>query len=378
LHLSGVQQIVLKRLDMTSPEISVIVPTYNEAKNVPLLINRLECVLAGRAWEVIFVDDDSTDGTANVVRDISRSKHYVRCVLRLGRRGLSRAVIEGVLTTSSPLVAVMDGDLQHDEAVLPMLLDALGAADVAIGSRYIAGGEGAQGLATAGRQKLSAFAAQLARHVLHVSVSDPMSGFFALRRTAFDQVVRSLSGEGYKILLDVLASAPDPFRVIEVPYVFRPRMTGKSKLDSAVLWEYVVLLIDKRVGRIAPARFVMFAFVGSTGVIVHLAALWTFFLALGLGFAASQALATLCAMTSNYAINNMVTYQDRRHHGLGWFFGLLSFYAICGIGVLGNVGIANALFERDGGWLASAAAGALVGTVWNYVATAFFTWRRSQ
>ncbi|TWO69014.1 glycosyltransferase family 2 protein [Caenimonas sedimenti] len=359
--------------------VAVVVPTFNEAPNIGPLVDRLERVLAGRQWEVVFVDDDSADGTAAVVQALARDNPRVRCLLRLDRRGLSRAVIEGILSTSAPLVAVMDADLQHDEAILPRLLEVLdaGQADVAVGSRYTEGGGVGAGFG-AQREAMSRFATWLAGTVLRVRLRDPMSGFFALRRDLFDGVMRRLSGEGYKILLDILASAREPLRVTEVPYQFRPRVAGESKLDSAVAWEYALLLIDKRIGRWVPVRFVMFALVGASGVLVHLAVLWALFRGMGEKFAAAQTIATLVAMTSNYALNNVFTYRDRRHRGLGWVWGLLTFYAICGLGVIANVGVASALFDRSNeAWLLAALAGALVGTVWNYGASRVVTWRRA-
>lgn len=158
--------------------------------------------------------------------------------------------------------------------------------------------------------------------------------------------MRRLFGDGYKILLDLLASAPQKPRIGELPYTFRPRIAGEGKLDSAVAWEFGLLLLDKRIGRWIPPRFVLFSLVGSSGVLVHLSVLWLAFRGLGLGFAPSQAMATLVAMTTNYAL----TYRDRRHRGLGWVRDLLSFYAICGLGVVANVGVASALFQRQAGW----------------------------
>jgi dolichol-phosphate mannosyltransferase len=357
-------------------DFSVIVPTYNERANVVELVERLECILGGRAWEVVFVDDDSPDGTADLVRELALRKPHVRCLQRIGRRGLSRAVIEGILSTAAPVIAVMDADLQHDESLLSTMSQRLAdeQLDLVVASRYADGGS------VAGwdqrRARLSRLGTRLAQRILHTTLTDPMSGFFVMRRELFNAVLRKLSGEGYKLLLDVLASAPRPPRLAEVPYTFRPRAAGKSKLDSAVAWEFVLLLIDKRVGKWIPARFVLFSCVGASGVLVHFAALWLVFRGLGLDFALSQTVATLLAMTSNYALNDSITYRDRRHRGLRWIAGLMSFYAVCGLGVVANVGVASALFDRDHGWLAAAAAGALIGTVWNYVVTAAVTWKR--
>jgi dolichol-phosphate mannosyltransferase len=359
-------------------QLSVIVPTYNERPNVGELVRRLDAALRDTLWEVVFVDDDSPDGTATEVRAVAQTDPRVRCIQRLGRRGLSRAVVEGVLSTSAPVIAVIDADLQHDETVLPAMLARLcgtsadGAADIVVGSRYAAGGslEGWD----AQRARMSRFATRLAHRMVATGLTDPMSGYFLMRRETFDLAVRRLSGEGYKLLLDLLASMPAPVRVAEVPYSFRPRIAGESKLDSAVLWEFTLLLIDKKFGRWIPARFFLFSLVGISGVAVHFAVLTLLFKVFQVGFTASQATATLVAMTSNYALNNSFTYRDQRHRGLGWWRGLLTFYAICGVGVIGNVGVADLLFERQG-WALAAAAGALVGTAWNYAATRAITWR---
>ena len=359
-------------------ELSVVVPTFNERPNVGELVRRLDATLQGRRWEVVFVDDDSPDGTADEVRSLARSDARVRCIQRLGRRGLSRAVVEGVLSTSAPLVVVIDADLQHDETVLPQMLARLHGdatqppADLVVASRYVAGGK-LDGW-DAERARMSRFATTLANRMVPTGLSDPMSGYFLVRRETFDQAVRGLSGEGYKLLLDLLASMPGPIRLAEVPYTFRPRLAGESKLDSAVLWEFSLLLIDKRFGRWIPARFLLFSLVGISGVFIHFAALTLLYRGAGLAFTVSQAASTVIAMTSNYALNNSLTYRDQRHRGLGWWRGLLTFYAICGIGVVGNVGVAGLLFERQG-WILAAAAGALVGTVWNYAATRAVTWK---
>lgn len=359
-------------------ELSVIVPTYNERPNVGELVRRLATALQGQHWEAIFVDDDSADGTADEVRALARTDARIRCIQRLGRRGLSRAVIEGVLSSSAPVVAVIDADLQHDETVLPAMLARLrgdgdqAPCDVVVASRYAAGGalEGWD----ADRARMSRWATALANRMLPTGMSDPMSGFFVMRRETFDQAVRRLSGEGYKLLLDLLASLPGPVRLGEVPYTFRPRLAGESKLDSAVLWEFSLLLIDKKFGRWVPARFLLFSLVGISGVFVHFAVLGLAFQLARLPFTTAQAAATMVAMTSNYALNNSLTYRDQRHRGLGWWRGLLTFYAICGFGVVANVGVAGFLFERQG-WALAAAAGALVGTVWNYAATRAVTWK---
>lgn len=357
-------------------ELAIVIPTFNEKDNVGELTARFERLLAGLRWEVVFVDDDSPDGTSEVVRQLAQSKANVRCLQRIGRRGLSRAVVEGALATSAPYIAVMDADLQHDETQLLKMVDVLKSegVDIVIGSRYCSGGS--VGEWDSSRASMSRFATWLSRWVVKAPITDPMSGFFMIRREAFQNAVRRLSGEGYKILLDLFASSPSPLRFAEVPYTFRERVAGESKLDSAVVWEYLLLIADKKFGHIVPARFVLFSFVGLSGVFVHFATLWLAFRPMHVDFAIAQTIATFVAMTSNYALNNALTYRDRRRRGLKFLTGLLSFYLVCSVGVIANVGIANFVFEHRYTWWLAGGAGAVVGTVWNYAASAIFTWRR--
>jgi dolichol-phosphate mannosyltransferase len=361
---------------MSSIELSVIVPTFKEVDNVELLLDALDAALPGITFETIFVDDDSPDGTAARVKQLAQSRQHVRCLHRIGRRGLSSAAVEGILSSSAPFVAVIDGDMQHDERILPQMLDLLrrDQADVVVGSRYADGGS--LGDWTKSRAVMSDIAGRLSRTILTGrDLKDPMSGYFMTRRPLFDQAVPHLSIEGFKILLDFIASADARLRVAECPYQFRNRVHGESKLDSLVLWEYGILLLDKLVGHIVPPRFILFAFVGASGVAVHFALL-SAMLSAGVAFLTAQSVATLAAMTTNYLLNDSLTYRDKRHRGLQWFKGLASFYLVCGLGALANVGIASALFRDDYTWWISAGAGVIVGTIFNYALTSLFTWRK--
>jgi dolichol-phosphate mannosyltransferase len=355
-------------------ELAVVVPCFNERDNVPILLEKLRAALSGIEWEVLFVDDDSPDGTAAIARRLAASDRRVRCIQRIGRRGLSTAVVEGMLASSAPYLAVIDGDLQHDERLLPEMLKALKSEnlDLVVGSRYTAGG--GIGEWDANRAAMSSLATRLARLVVRQPLSDPMSGFFLITRPALERSVRRMSGQGFKILLDLFASTPDPYRFRELPYTFRDRLHGQSKLDTFVAWEYLMLLIDKLIGWLIPMRLVMFAAVGATGVVVHLATLrvaMTVF-----SFATAQAIATAVAITSNFIINNVLTYRDRRLRGIRFFTGLVSFFAVCGVGAIANVGIANAVFQQHYTWWLSALAGIAVGLVWNYAVSSAITWRK--
>jgi dolichol-phosphate mannosyltransferase len=251
-----------------------------------------------------------------------------------------------------------------------------GEADVVVGSRYTAGG----GIGTwdASRARMSRFATNLSRAVIKHELTDPMSGFFAIRREVLEASVRDLSSVGFKILLDIIASSPEPPRIKELPYEFRTRHAGESKLDGQAVWGYLMLLADKFLGGVVPVRFVSFAVIGAVGVLVHLAALTFFFREMRLPFAVSQAVAAGIAMMSNFTLNNVLTYRDMRLRGWRWLTGLISFMVTCSFGALANVGTAAFLFKRHTFWVLSALLGIVVGTVWNYAMTATFTWEKQR
>jgi dolichol-phosphate mannosyltransferase len=360
----------------SGPELTVVVPTFKEIENIGTLVDRLRDCLAGQSWEVIFVDDDSPDGTSDAVRELARIDRRVRCVQRINRRGLSSACIEGILACSSPYVAVMDGDLQHDELLLPKMLQALrsGDLDIVIGSRHVAGGTIGDFDAT--RASMSRFATRLSHIVVPATLTDPMSGFFMLRRETFTLANRRLSAIGFKLLVDLFASAPRPLRFLELPYRFRTRQAGESKLDSAVLWDFGLLLIDKTFGHIIPARFFAFTMVGLLGLVVHLLILTGILNVFHSSFAVAQAIATGVAMVVNFTINNAVTYGDQRLRGWRWLRGLVSFVAVCGVGAAANVGVASYVFRSRAALIPAALAGIMISAVWNYVTTSIFTWAK--
>ena len=358
-------------------ELAVIIPTLNENGNVAPMIERLDRVLAGVAWEAIFVDDDSTDGTREAIRAFARRDPRVRALHRIGRRGLASACIEGALSSYAPYIAVLDADLQHDERLLPEMLRMLKSEslDIAVGSRYVPGG--GVGPLSAGRVRISGLATKLSRRLLRAEIADPMSGFFMIRREAFDSAVRNLSGIGFKILMDLFASAPEPLRFKELPYEFGPRVYGDSKLDTLVAWEYVMLVGDKLVGHIVPLRFLSFVLVGGSGMVVNFAVLWLLSQIFRLEFELSLAGSTIVAMVSNYVLNNLLTYRDLRLKGWAFLRGFLSFFVVCAAGAVANVGAGKLLYEEGfAWWIAGGIVGPLVSAVWNYAVSGVFTWRR--
>lgn len=355
-------------------ELTVVVPCYNERANLEPLVAQLDAALAGIAWEVVFVDDDSPDGTAQIARALARVDPRVRCLRRIGRRGLASAVIEGALSSSAAYIAVMDGDLQHDETLLPAMLARLRqGAELVVGSRHVGDGD-ARGLSSPFRHGLSRCGIRLAQMVLPVRLSDPMSGFFMLRRALFDQLASRLTGRGFKILLDLVLASPTRLRVEELPFRFRARQAGESKLDALVLAQFAAVLLDRVFGGRLPLRFLVFAGIGAIGVLVHLMVLWSGD-ALGMGFASAQIVATLVAMMANFWFNNFLTYRDQRLRGPALWRGLITFLAVCGIGAVANIGIAGVLYHGHAGWTPSGAAGAAVGVVWNYAVSSTLVWR---
>ena len=361
--------------DLATPlQLAVIIPTFNEAANVVPLLDKLSIALADYHWEAIFVDDNSPDGTAELVRRIGQKDVRVRVVHRIGRRGLSSAVVEGMLATSAPILAVVDGDLQHDEMALPKMVAAIESdeADIAIGTRYAKGGS--VGDWDKLRHRASQGATWLGQKLLRVPLSDPMSGFMAIRRETLMAALPRLSGVGFKILLDIVASLPTPPRITEVPYVFRSRLNGESKADSMIALEYISLLIDKTIGRFIPTRLVSFLAVGGLGVAVHLTVLGTA-LALGATFLNGQFAAVATAIAFNFYLNNHFTYRDRRLKGWKMLTGLISFYLVSAIGAVANIGIGNWVHQMDSQWWLAGMAGVLVGAGWNFTASSFVTWR---
>jgi dolichol-phosphate mannosyltransferase len=364
------------RQTMGLPTLSIVVPTFNERDNVAKLYRKLEAVLGEVAWEVVFVDDNSPDGTWSIVRDLARQDSRVRCVRRIGRRGLSGACIEGILASSAPYAAVMDADLQHDEAQLPKMLSLLtsGQAELVVGSRYVEGGSADS--FDSKRAGFSVFATSIAKRVLGVGIADPMSGFFMIRRDRFEELAPKLSTQGFKILLDVVATAHGELKTVEVPFTFGSRLHGESKLDSMVALDFLGLVLAKFTNDAVSLRFLLFAMVGGTGLLVHLSTLFIALKVLGWPFPQAQAAGAFVAMTSNFILNNFLTYRDQRLKGFAILGGLLAFYLVCSVGLFANVGVAFSVYDQEPIWWLAGAAGALMGVVWNYAMSGLFVWRK--
>jgi len=364
-------------------QLTVVIPTFNERENVREIVSRLDRTLCGIAWEAIFVDDDSRDGTGDAVREIASTDPRVRLILRHNRRGLSSAVVEGALAATAECVAVMDGDLQHDESVLPQLYEAVasGEADIAVASRFLVEG-GADGLSSETRHKISNTGIRLANFLFGLSLTDPLSGFFAVRRDIVLNGLPELSEIGFKVLLDFITAAKPKPKVLEIPFRFRERVHGESKLDNRVMYDFFLFFVEKKIASIIPlpARFLSFALINSFGILIHLAVLAMALNTFDPGFQNGTLIATIVSMAFNYWANNALTYRDRQLKGLRFYAGFFVFAALSSVGVIANVGVASMLHEQYDSvfYLVPAGLGALITVVWNYIVTLAFVWGQNR
>jgi dolichol-phosphate mannosyltransferase len=354
--------------------LSIVIPTFNERGNVAELIKRLDATLQGTAWEAIFVDDNSPDGTADAVKAIAKHDARIRCIRRVGRRGLAGACIEGMSSSSASFVAVMDADLQHDERVLPAMLAKLqeGNTDLVAATRYVEGGSATS--FSDKRGKISRLATTITQRALGTMLSDPMSGFFMMRRDTFDMLVPRLSPVGFKILLDI-ATAGENLRIAEQPYSFGARFDGESKFNIQIGLEFLGLLLAKLSNGLVDPRFIFFAIVGAIGILVNLAVLNVALIAWPAYFMLAKSVATFFAMTSNFFLNNSLTYRDRRLKGFGMVRGFVGFCIIGAVGALTDVGLASQLYAHHDSWWVAGLAGSIMGVLWNYAMSSMFIWR---
>ena len=365
-------------VELTAPDIAVILPTFNEHANLPVMIKRIAQALAHEDWEILIVDDNSPDGTSMVARELGAHDRRIRCLRRIGRRGLAGACIEGMLATQAPFVAIIDADLQHDEALLVDMLAKLrgGNVDLVVASRYCEGAQ--QSGLTENRARASRWSTALARRVLNLDLTDPMSGYFMIRRSIVDELAPALSTQGFKILLDIAATGGDRLRVAELPYVFGTRLHGDSKLDALVILNFGQLLLAKFTNDAVSYRFVLFCLVGLSGIVVHMSALATLHELGTNNFGLEQTIATMIAIAWNFVFNNLFTYRDQRLVGWPFLKGLVEFELICAVGAISNVGIASLIYGQMNTWWLAGFCGALMSAVWNYALSAAFVWRAHQ
>jgi dolichol-phosphate mannosyltransferase len=365
-----------------APQLSIIVPTFNERDNVGLLYDNLAKVMGSTPFEMIVVDDNSPDGTAAAVKAMQRAHPNIRCLQRIGRRGLASACIEGISASAAPFFAVMDADHQHDEKILPaMLAKAMAGDDIVVATRYAEGGSAGEGFSTA-RAAGSQLATKLSSTLTGVNLSDPMSGFFLMRREVFEEVAPKLSDDGFKILLDIIVTAMryrkvngQALPIGEVPYQFRERHAGTSKMSPLIVVQFLGLLLSKMTAGLLPTSFLLFGLVGGTGLVVHLVTLTLVEHFANAPFWLAQTIGALVSMTTNFLLNNSLTYSDKKLRGVRFWIGLLTFYAVCSFGLIANVSVANQVYGIDHQLYVASIVGVVMSVVFNYAVTRVFTWR---
>ena len=358
--------------------LSVVLPTYNERENILPLLNQLLALKQPYQLELVVVDDNSNDGTAELVREFAHHEPRVRLIRRLGRSGLASAIKEGLLAATGDLAAVMDSDGQHEPAAIIEAVDKLrqNQLDLVAGSRFLNGAviKGLSQHRTGG----SSVANRCARFSLPSSYShltDYMSGCLVLNLESCLPNVYQVDVNGFKFLYELLAVSKGRLRVEEVPLMFQPRNNGNSKLDIAVLWDFLISLLHSISFRLLPRRAISFALVGSSGVMVQLIST-EILMSLGqLQFEEALPAAVVTAATSNYLINNALTFRAQRLSGLNLLRGLLKFLLVASLPVLANVGLATTFYKFVApNTLGAQMAGILVVFVWNYAASSRFVW----
>ncbi|MDV6237133.1 glycosyltransferase family 2 protein [Leptospira ellisii] len=341
---------------MTSPFISIILPTYNEKENLPILLPRIESSLKGYSFEIIVVDDNSPDRTWEIAERLKEKHPEMRVLRRMDAKGLSSAVIAGMGSAKGNVFLVMDADLQHDERILPRLIDEIvsGRSDISIGTRYTNGGSTSDWSAI--RRFFSVTATRLAKLFLPLPVSDPMSGFFAISRAQFEGTLEKINPRGFKILLEFLSRPSVAPRVSEVPFTFQSRRFGQTKLDGSVIRNYLVAVLDIRFGKRISPTFLLYSLVGSFGVLVNLTGLLigeffefpeleTPFRFLN-PFHTSVLFGIEISILSNFAFNNYLTFYEKRYSGFKLTQGLILFHLVSLLGLFIQVSGFQFLYHK--------------------------------
>jgi len=362
---------------LSKPTLSIVVPTYNEKDNILKILEKLNLALNSITHEIIFVDDNSPDGTSAVIKDCIKNSSKIRLIHRIGRKGLAGAVIEGVFAANADLVAVMDCDLQHDESKLLDMINLFSknnSLDIVIGSRFTETGGISEEAFSKMRELGSKATTLIIKKVLNIDSTDPLSGFFMVKKESFLKSSESLQTQGFKVLADFLATSRNNIKIKEIGYKFKNRTAGQSKMGLLTALELVGLVLSQILKGKVSIRFILFCMVGLSGIFVQL--LVTGFAMLLINqFPTSQTLGIVAAMTSNYFLNNVITFQERKLKSLDLIRGLFSFYLICSLGAFTNIAIATYVFGFTSNWLIASFIGACFGAVWNFTLTSIFTWK---
>ena len=362
---------------MNKATLSIVIPTYNERDNISKILAKIKNTLKDVTYEIVFVDDNSPDGTSEEVKNFMKKSSKIRLIHRIGRRGLSGAVIEGIFAANSELVAVMDCDLQHDETKLSEMLDMFSknrSLDLVIGSRFTKKGKISEKAFSKIRELGSKITTLLVKKLLNINSSDPLSGFFMVKKETFLRNAENLQTQGFKILADFIATSGENLKIMEIGYNFKNRVAGESKMSFLTVLELIGLVFSQIFQGKVSIRFILFCMVGLSGIFVQLLITGVSMFLIN-QFATSQTLGIIAAMSSNYFLNNAITFQERKLKSFNLIRGLFSFYLICSLGAFANIAIASYIFGFSSNWLISSFIGALFGAVWNFTLTSIFTWK---
>ena len=357
--------------------LTIIVPTYNEVDNISIFINKIKEILKNINFQILFVDDNSTDGTIDKVNKFKERYDNIELIVRIGRRGLSGACIEGIQNAKSNYVAIIDCDLQHDERLLLKMLQTFEKdelLDLIIGSRHVEEGDSQKGLSYL-RNLGSQYAIRITQKLLKIKINDPMSGFFMAKKSSLVPLLSKLQPNGFKILADILATSKGDLLTKELGYEFKKRNAGYSKMNFSIILELFGLILSHLSFGIISIRFVLFGFVGFSGVIVQLISTYFFFKIVTLSFFYSHLISIFITMTSNFYLNNSLTFKDHSLAGRSFLKGLISFYIVCSIGAFANIAVAEKIFNSIEIWYIASLTGALVGALWNFIFSSLFTWK---
>lgn len=355
-------------------ELSIIIPTLNEEANIRPLYEELAAILGSISWQMIVVDDDSSDATRQEVKALGDEYSNVAIIHRIGRRGLSSACLEGMAAADSDHILVMDADMQHDSSVIPDMLALMQAeaCDLVIASRFKEASR-IKGLSPL-RRMGSKWVNRGMKAFTGSDVTDPLSGFFMLTRELYDKIKYKVSGVGFKILIDIIMSAPGRLNIRELAFTFRERNSGESKLDISIVSEFLGLVIEKLSKGRFPIRFLSFLCVGCVGAVGHFTMMLVMYKLFDTSFLLAQLVATYFAIIVNFFLNNAFTYRSQRLRGLTIIRGLLLFALVCSAGAINNLIVADALYSRGIHWLLASLSGAIYGSVWNYFMSSILVW----
>lgn len=354
--------------------ISIIVPTLNEKGNINILFEEIKATFQNKdiSWEIIFVDDSNNNETSDIINILQNNEKNIFLIKRFENRGLSSALILGALSSNSEYVVFMDADLQHPPKKILELYNEIKAKDIDLvsASRFLESNE----LLNQGRYKASLFVNFLLKKLFKINYSDVLTGFFIINRIFFINNYNKLSNIGFKLLLDIILSSKKTIKYSEIPFEFKKRHSGESKLNSRVLVDFISLLIDKIIGKFIPARYFIYSFIGCIGIIFQLTNFY--FLQFFLNFNLALILSILFTIFFNFVLNNEFTYSDLKKRGYRFLIGLLKYYFFCSFGALFNFISARLIYDNTSNIYFAVLIGAFVGSIWNYSMNTSYNWNK--